>query len=421
MRHLDGFKKFNESSRERENELSDEAKIFIDIIQLHNYVVNEDGSIDVDGDVVIGSIRLPRNGSDFEFLTGLKKLPVKFGLVTGAFMIDFQPTIGHRNKPNDLTTLEGCPESCETLILRNLKGVTNLKGAPKRVTQEMEITSCNLTSLEGFPEECDGCSITFSELQITSLEGLPEEVRSLFVTYTPIKTLRGCPKIIQGEFEFDNTDLTSLEGGPDQVGGLFSCYNSKLENLKGMPKSIGDSVDVRGNQLTSLEGCPQTIYGMLNCAVNNLTNLRGGPKTCEKIDLSDNDLTSLEGLPDGLNLLRVVNNGGLYDPTPLKNLSKNCDISFTLSPIDEIYRCIKDMVGKNSPAVRGLFVGIIRESMEIFLNSLDYNYFRMVGKKPSIIEHRFLEALEEFNLGHNYDRNKLPSYQIVDENLKKIS
>ena len=53
---------------------------------IENYTINPDGSVDVDGDVVLS-------------YCGLTKLPLKFGKVTGYFFC-------YRNQ---LTTLEGSP------------------------------------------------------------------------------------------------------------------------------------------------------------------------------------------------------------------------------------------------------------------------------------------------------------------------
>ena len=75
---------------------------------LKNYTINPDGTIDVNGDV------------DLYYCLGkMKKLPVKFGKVSGDFSC-------YRN---NLTTLEGCPKyvgggfSCSSNELTTLKGI----------------------------------------------------------------------------------------------------------------------------------------------------------------------------------------------------------------------------------------------------------------------------------------------------------
>ena len=75
-----------------------------------NYNINEDGSVDVDGSV------------DLDYCK-LTKLPLKFGVVT----LDFYC----RN--NQLTTLEGSPESVGGNFNCNGNNLTDLKGSPKSI------------------------------------------------------------------------------------------------------------------------------------------------------------------------------------------------------------------------------------------------------------------------------------------------
>lgn len=107
-----------------------------------SYTINEDLSIDVDGDVILDNLRL------FE-------LPFKFGVVTGQF-------------------------SCSYCHL------TTLKGFPKEVGDNLYINSNSLTSLEFFPEIVEG-HIELESNPITSLKGLPKnaDVGTLYGTNLP--------------------------------------------------------------------------------------------------------------------------------------------------------------------------------------------------------------------------------------------
>jgi hypothetical protein len=75
---------------------------------LENYTINSDNTIDVNGDVDLDGM-----------LGNMKKLPVKFGKVSGLFWCNM----------NKLTTLEYCPKyiggdfSCEYNKLTTLKGI----------------------------------------------------------------------------------------------------------------------------------------------------------------------------------------------------------------------------------------------------------------------------------------------------------
>ena len=83
---------------------------------IENYTINRDGSIDVDGNVFLGSI--PH--LVFKFL---RKLPLKFNRVSGDFYIN----------ENKLTTLEGSPKSVsgDFYCFDNL--LTSLEGCPATI------------------------------------------------------------------------------------------------------------------------------------------------------------------------------------------------------------------------------------------------------------------------------------------------
>ena len=96
---------------------------------ISNYVINDDGSIDVDGYVNI-------NGFD------LDELPLTFNKVTGIFDCD----------GNNLTSLEGSPQSVGGHFYCGYNKLTSLEGSPKYVTRTFHCANNNLTSLEGSPE-----------------------------------------------------------------------------------------------------------------------------------------------------------------------------------------------------------------------------------------------------------------------------
>lgn len=61
---------------------------------IENFIVNRDGTVDVNGDVNLGYYKLKRLG-----YKKLEKIPFKFGKVSGSFMIS----------KNNITSLDGCP------------------------------------------------------------------------------------------------------------------------------------------------------------------------------------------------------------------------------------------------------------------------------------------------------------------------
>jgi Leucine-rich repeat (LRR) protein len=120
-----------------------------------DYTINEDGSIDVDGNVWLNNFNLT-------------KLPLKFGNVSGRFDCS----------DNQLTTLEGSPERVgENFDCSNNK-LTSLYGGP----QNVGAFSCGqnqLTSLEGSPQIIDAF-VHCKNNQITDFRGVPEFFEGIF-------------------------------------------------------------------------------------------------------------------------------------------------------------------------------------------------------------------------------------------------
>ncbi len=88
------------------------------IYNIKNYTINSDGSIDVDGNVVISN----------KFLS---KIPIKFNKVSGFFNCSY----------NCLTTLENCPNEIGKNFSCYSNSITSLEGFPQKVG---EYTHCYL-------------------------------------------------------------------------------------------------------------------------------------------------------------------------------------------------------------------------------------------------------------------------------------
>jgi hypothetical protein len=191
------------------NLISQEEKNIIDEIckkyNINKYTINPDGSIDVNGSV------------NLDYMS-LRKLPLKFGKVSGYFNCS----------ANDLTTLEGCP----TVVGGSFYGNIN-----------------KLTSLEHCPDEV-GSNFYCSNNDLTSLEH--------------------CPSKISGDFKCQGNKLTSLEHCPD-VDVNFSCSNNELTSLEHCPTKVGGNFYCSNNELTSLEHCPTIVRGNFYCSNNKLT------------------------------------------------------------------------------------------------------------------------------------------------------
>ena len=97
------------------------------------YTINDDGSIDVNGDVNLNNKKLA-------------KIPFKFRNVSGGFYC-------HRNR---LTSLEGSPNTVGGGFCCNDNQLTSLEGAPINVDGEFCCYNNQLTSLEGSPNTVGG-------------------------------------------------------------------------------------------------------------------------------------------------------------------------------------------------------------------------------------------------------------------------
>jgi len=133
---------------------------------IKNYNINSDGSIDVNGDINLIS-------------RDLTKLPLKFGKVSGYFDC--------RN--NQLTTLEGCPQS--------VVGYFNCRYN-------------KLETLEGFPQSVGG-NFYCGYNQLTSLEGCPQSVSGHFAfSGNLLKDLYGFPEFFDGHIYYDNNPVSEI-------------------------------------------------------------------------------------------------------------------------------------------------------------------------------------------------------------------
>ena len=123
---------------------------------ISNYVVNTDGSIDVDNFVNLFNI-------------GLSKLPLKFNKVNGYFNCSC----------NNLTTLEG---------------------SPKELNGGFFCYDNKLTSLEGSPKEVNGDFYCYNN-QLTSFEFAPKIIRGDFdCRWNNIKSFEYFPSFVKGNF-----------------------------------------------------------------------------------------------------------------------------------------------------------------------------------------------------------------------------
>src|SRR5690606_19501070 len=102
----------------------EEIEKWLDKMEIENYTINEDLTVDVKGDVDI----IQRE---------LNKIPVQFGIIEGWFEC----------KKNKLTSLEGAPKVVEGVFNCSDNNLTSLEGCPKIVEGYFCCSGNKLTSL----------------------------------------------------------------------------------------------------------------------------------------------------------------------------------------------------------------------------------------------------------------------------------
>jgi len=177
------------------------------------YTINDDGSIDVDGNVDLSR-------------KNLTKIPFNFSKVSGSFYCT----------NNQLTSLDGAPNTVGGNFSCYFNQLTSLEGAPNNVGG---IFSCNNN-------------------QLTSLEGAPNNVGGdFYCTYNQLTTLDGAPNTVGGGFDcYRNPNLpySELFKIVDNVKG--NIYYSSLYNPEDKDKIRRDrdvKETLRDDELGSLD------------------------------------------------------------------------------------------------------------------------------------------------------------------------
>lgn len=118
--------------------------------RIKNFTINDDGSIDVEGNVNLGR-------------WNMDEFPLKFNKVTGNFYCD---NIG-------LKTLKGAPKWVGGMFGCSANQLTSLVGSPEYVGKGFFVDSNKLTSLDGCPKEI-GKDFNFDMNDVYSLDGAKE-------------------------------------------------------------------------------------------------------------------------------------------------------------------------------------------------------------------------------------------------------
>jgi hypothetical protein len=220
--------------------------------------VNEDRSVDVDGDVSF-------------YLYDLDSIPVKFNEVTGSFII---------MKCDSIKDISNGPRKVGgNYSIHECKSLHSIKGAPEEVGRAVSLSVLyGFNSLEGFPKVVGG-DIDINISTIKSLVGLPQKIKNLTVVGGIFPDLTGVPEIIDGDFNLSGPHVKSLKNCPRIVKGSFSIAYVNVPNMEGGPEMVGRDYTINSDhRMTNLKGCPEIILG--NFVINDLTldSFEGSPR-----------------------------------------------------------------------------------------------------------------------------------------------
>jgi len=153
-------------------------------LDIQDFIIHDDGTVDVATSVDIGFLNL-------------KRLPVVFGRIRGDFNCS----------NNQLESLEGAPRSVGLSFFCHNNHLASLAHAPLEVGKSFVCKANRLKNLEGVPLQING-SFDCSENQIATLVGGPEAVN--------------------GDFDCSHNCLNTLDGMPHHVRGALYCQGNPI-------------------------------------------------------------------------------------------------------------------------------------------------------------------------------------------------
>ncbi len=177
MKFLKSYKIFESSNLELEKQLN--------VYNIEDYIINEDGSIDANQEVHL-------------YNKNLTEIPFKFNKVNDYF------NIAH----NQLTSLKNCPKYIDIWFVCSDNKLTSLEFGPEYVGHDY---ICHHNKLK-------------------TLKGCIEEVYGYFDCHNnKLTTLEFCPMEVEGSFNCSNNKLTELDKSPFIRSSLYCRGMFKTE------------------------------------------------------------------------------------------------------------------------------------------------------------------------------------------------
>lgn len=203
---------------------------------INNYVINDDLTVDVKGDVYLDS-------------KNLSTIPINFGTIDGSFMC----------QGNLLTSLKGCPHTVTASFNCNNNKLTSLEHGPKNVTFGYGCANNLLTSLKGCAKKLKDFNCNGN--QLISLEYGPESIEEYFhCNNNFLQSLTGCPQNNLTFLDCSNNKLKDLNGAPPLLFSLC-CNNNNITSLDCNIVKIESKLLCHNNPIISFKNCTILIEG----------------------------------------------------------------------------------------------------------------------------------------------------------------
>ena len=186
-----------------------------DRYDITNYTINDDGSIDVNGNVNL-------------FNTNISELPISFNKVSGDFSCE----------SSRLTDLKGSPEKIGGYFHCGYNYLTTLEGCPKIIKEHFDASGNELTSLQFGPESVNGY-FSCNNNNIKSFEHIPKYIKnSLSLKNNEIEDLSG----LEG---LDKNQMIYMTGNPISLIFNDSEKYSNMEPFKIFKVINGSKINIK--------------------------------------------------------------------------------------------------------------------------------------------------------------------------------
>lgn len=98
-----------------------------------------------------------------------------------------------------------------------------------------------------------------------------------------LKSLYGCPKIVEGNFVCSRNQITSLQYGPEQTD-RYDCSRNDISSLEFSPRNVYGDFNCSETKILNFEGSPGHIEGNMFCDdLPNIESYKGVPKQIDGI------------------------------------------------------------------------------------------------------------------------------------------